>query len=159
MIGRSLISLWRSVARKSVKKLKISECYISLGSNIGNSYEYIKEAVFYLRSNNFIYVSACSNFYKTKAVNYNLQPDFLNVTIKLFTFLSLKQLVNIFQYIENKYNKFHNNNVRYYIRELDIDVLLYNKSCVNYDIKIIVPHLRMFRRKFVKKMLSEFFDY
>ena len=77
--------------------------------------------------------------------------------VKIYTFLSLKQLLNLFQYVENKYDKSVLRG-KYKRRRLDIDILLYNKKKIFNNKKIIIPHIKMFNRKFIRIILSNIYN-
>ena len=138
-----------------MKIFKLNECYISIGSNIGNSLKYVKNVILHLKRNNFFYVSDQSNIHLTKALHYTFQPNFVNVIIKFYTFLSLKQLLNYAQYLEYKYYKVFNNNNKNYTRKIDIDILFFNKYNIINNKKTVIPHNRMYKRKFIKNLLFE----
>ena len=138
------------------KKKNISESYVSIGSNIGNSKKLIKKIIQFLNRNNYIHIRSYSNLYITKAVHYREQPSFYNIIIKIFTILSPYQLINIFQYLEKKYYK-KKYFCSYMPRKLDIDILLYS-NCYIKKKKIFLPHQNMFKRKFIKKLLYEFLN-
>jgi len=63
---------------------KINECYISIGSNKGQSFIYIKNLINMLKKNNYIYCSVYSNFYYTNPIHYKFQNNFINILIKIY---------------------------------------------------------------------------
>ena len=140
-----------------MKNIKVNECYISIGSNQGTPQIYILNLINTLSENNFFYLSKYSNIYSTKALHFKCQDNFINMLVKIYTFLSLKQLLNLFQYVENKYDKSVLRG-KYKRRRLDIDILLYNKKKIFNNKKIIIPHIKMFNRKFIRIILSNIYN-
>lgn len=75
--------------------------YIALGSNIGERYTYLTEAIQFLNKNPYIQVEDVSSVYETEPVGYTDQNSFLNLVIKISTNLSPQELLKITQKVEN----------------------------------------------------------
>lgn len=126
--------------------------FLSLGSNIGNRLEYIKEAVKMLHKNEHINVVNISSVYETDPVGYEEQDLFLNIVIHIETLLDPFSLLEICQSIENELGR--KRVMRWGPRTIDLDILLYNHENIVSE-KLIIPHPRIEERAFVVIPLLE----
>lgn len=126
--------------------------YISLGTNVGNRENYLKEAIEELGHHPSIEVQIVSSIYETDPVGYLDQPNFLNLVVKIFTNLTPQELLEVTQTIENKLGR--KREIRWGPRTMDLDILLYNQENVETD-QLRIPHPRMFERSFVLIPLKE----
>ncbi|MCU5600209.1 2-amino-4-hydroxy-6-hydroxymethyldihydropteridine diphosphokinase [Bacillus wiedmannii] len=126
--------------------------YIALGSNIGERYTYLTEAIQFLNKNPYIQVNDISSIYETEPVGYTDQSCFLNLVIKISTNLSPQELLKITQRVENDLGR--KRETRWGPRTIDLDILLYNQENIEAE-NLIVPHPRMFERAFVIVPLLE----
>ncbi len=76
--------------------------YIALGSNIGDRYTYLTQAVDLLDKNSNVQVEDVSSVYETDPVGYTDQNRFLNIVIKISTNLLPQELLTVTQKIENE---------------------------------------------------------
>lgn len=135
-----------------MKYFYVNQSYISIGSNKNNAHHYIIDALSIIKKNKFFLIQKISNTYYTQPADYMFQSKFINIICKFYTFLSVKQILNFFQYIEKK-NKKKFMKEKYFSRSLDIDILFFNKKKLYDNQKIFLPHIRMFKRSFIKKIL------
>ncbi|MBO9131326.1 2-amino-4-hydroxy-6-hydroxymethyldihydropteridine diphosphokinase [Bacillus sp. 165] len=126
--------------------------FISLGSNIGNRFDYLKQAVSLLHEQSEIFVEDISSVYETDPVGYTDQDKFLNIIIKISTSLSPDELLRITQSVECELGR--KREIRWGPRTIDLDILLYNQENIETE-QLIVPHPRMFERAFVLVPLIE----
>ncbi|PFJ51801.1 2-amino-4-hydroxy-6-hydroxymethyldihydropteridine diphosphokinase [Bacillus cereus] len=126
--------------------------YIALGSNIGERYTYLTEAIKFLNKNPYIHVDDVSSVYETEPVGYTDQSCFLNLVIKISTNLSPQELLQVTQKVENGLGR--KREIRWGPRTIDLDILLYNQENIEAE-NLIVPHPRMFERAFVIVPLLE----
>ncbi|CAM4376954.1 2-amino-4-hydroxy-6-hydroxymethyldihydropteridine pyrophosphokinase [Bacillus manliponensis] len=126
--------------------------YIALGSNIGERYAYLLEAIEMLGGHSQIRVEDISSVYETDPVGYTDQDKFLNLVIKISTNLSPQELLKVTQKTENELGR--KREVRWGPRTIDLDILLYNHENIEAE-NLIVPHPRMFERAFVIVPLLE----
>ncbi|ACK63628.1 2-amino-4-hydroxy-6-hydroxymethyldihydropteridine diphosphokinase [Bacillus thuringiensis] len=126
--------------------------YIALGSNIGERYTYLTEAIQFLNKNPYIQVDDISSVYETEPVGYTDQSCFLNLVIKISTNLSPQELLKVTQKVENDLGR--KREIRWGPRTIDLDILLYNQENIEAE-NLIVPHPRMFERAFVIVPLLE----
>lgn len=130
----------------------MSTAYISIGSNMGNRYNYLKGAVEQLTSHSRIEVTAISSIYETDPIGYTDQEPFLNMVIKVNTPLSPHELLLEIQKVENDLGR--KREIKWGPRTLDLDILLFNNENIETE-KLIIPHPRMHERSFVLVPLME----
>ncbi|AGC49648.1 2-amino-4-hydroxy-6-hydroxymethyldihydropteridine diphosphokinase [Lawsonia intracellularis] len=125
--------------------------YISLGTNLGNLDDNLKEARIRLNTNNKIILNRISPVYNTEAQDNCNQPWFKNQIIQLATIdLTPHELLDILLNIETSMGRIRSNDPeqRYGPRCIDLDLLLYEQETYN-DKKLCLPHPRMLQRAFV----------
>jgi 2-amino-4-hydroxy-6-hydroxymethyldihydropteridine diphosphokinase len=126
--------------------------YLSLGSNIGNREENLREANRRLES--LGRVLATSSFYETEPVEYTRQPWFLNCTVALETERMPKQLLSAVLKIEQEMGRKRQRNAIKGPRLIDIDILLFGESIIDTP-QLTIPHPAMHERRFVLEPLAE----
>ncbi|TRZ36408.1 2-amino-4-hydroxy-6-hydroxymethyldihydropteridine diphosphokinase [Niallia circulans] len=126
--------------------------FLSLGSNIGERLENLREAVLMLEQNNSIEVVSVSSIYETDPVGYEEQEMFLNIAVQVRTLLSPFDLLGACQDIEQKLGR--KRIIRWGPRTIDLDILLFNHENIESE-KLIIPHPRMEERAFVLIPLIE----
>jgi 2-amino-4-hydroxy-6-hydroxymethyldihydropteridine diphosphokinase len=127
-------------------------CYLSLGSNIGDKVEQVTNAIDKLNSTRNISVSKISSYYVTRAYGYTKQPDFVNAVIEIKTSLSAHQLLSICKQLEKLSDRIPS--FRWGPRTLDIDIILYGNYAVCDD-TLTIPHREFLFRDFVIYPLLE----
>ena len=106
----------------------MSQIYLSIGSNKGNRYSYIKESLEMIRKD-VGDIELISKIYETKAWGFE-SDDFLNLCILVRSKLSPDELLINLKYIENKIGrKFYSHKIK--AREIDIDILFYSTKIIN----------------------------
>ncbi|GKV66705.1 MULTISPECIES: 2-amino-4-hydroxy-6-hydroxymethyldihydropteridine diphosphokinase [unclassified Sporosarcina] len=126
--------------------------YLSLGSNIGNRLDHLRQAVRLLHDHPAITVRKVSSVYETEPLGLTEQAKFLNIALELVTSLEAAELLRACQSIENKLGRMRK--IRWGPRTVDLDILLYNEDSIQTE-DLIVPHLRMQERAFVLVPLVE----
>jgi 2-amino-4-hydroxy-6-hydroxymethyldihydropteridine diphosphokinase len=126
--------------------------FLSLGSNLGQSRDYLRQAVELIGSSETGQIAGLSQVYRTKAWGKTDQPDFLNMAIELRTSLRPEMLMQQLLEIEKKMGR--ERKEKWGERIIDIDILLYENEVVNTD-NLIIPHPEMHNRKFVLVPLME----
>ncbi|UOY91443.1 2-amino-4-hydroxy-6-hydroxymethyldihydropteridine diphosphokinase [Ectobacillus sp. JY-23] len=126
--------------------------YIGIGSNIGDRFGYLKQAVSLLNESDNIKVEKVSTVYETAPVGYVEQASFLNIAIQVSTNLKPHQLLETMQSIEMKLGR--KREIRWGPRTIDLDILLYNHENIETE-SLIVPHPRMYERAFVLAPLCD----
>ena len=116
--------------------------FLGLGSNVGDRWQYLTDAVARLPD-----VVRISPVYETDPVGGpDGQSPYLNLVVELSTDRSPRQLLEEAQAAEASAGR--ERTVRFGPRTLDVDVLLVGDQVVN-DSDLIVPHPRMRERAFV----------
>jgi 2-amino-4-hydroxy-6-hydroxymethyldihydropteridine diphosphokinase len=128
--------------------------YLSLGSNVGNRGDSLREAIARLDAAGR--VVSVSSFYETEPVEFPAevkdQPWFLNCAVKLDTTLTPEQLMQTALQIERQMGR-----IRKEIkgkRNIDIDILLFGEAVIGSP-ELTIPHPAMHERRFVLEPLAE----
>ncbi|SHF12415.1 2-amino-4-hydroxy-6-hydroxymethyldihydropteridinediphosphokinase [Caldanaerobius fijiensis DSM 17918] len=125
--------------------------YLSIGSNLGDRYGFLKKAIAALQDAG-IEIVRCSSVYETIPVGYIEQPNFLNAVLEVQTNYSPHQLLDIIHAVERDLGR--QRNIRWGPRTIDIDILLYDEIYVS-DEDLVIPHPEMLKRAFVLVPLGE----
>lgn len=140
----------KSVAEK--KKSNSNLAFIALGTNKGDRLNFLRQAVFSLKSDSKINLVASSSVYETKPYGNKNQSDFLNAVVEVKTTYSLIRLFNYLKNIEAKLGR--NETIKWGPREIDLDLLFFNDRIFKNE-KLIVPHIGIQDRDFVLIPLRE----
>jgi 2-amino-4-hydroxy-6-hydroxymethyldihydropteridine diphosphokinase len=129
----------------------MNKVIIAFGSNIGDRYKAIEEAMLHLEENGIKIVES-SAIIETEPYGYVDQPPFINGAIIAETELSCREvLINLLK-IEKDIGR-----VRLFKwgpRIIDLDIIFYNDEIYNEE-DLVVPHKDMQNREFVLKPLYE----
>jgi 2-amino-4-hydroxy-6-hydroxymethyldihydropteridine diphosphokinase len=122
--------------------------FLSLGSNLGDRWAHLREAVAGLPD-----VVAVSPVYETEPVGGPAgQGPFLNAVVELDTELSPRDLLEVARRLEAAAGR---RRVEHHgPRTLDVDVLLVGDVVVD-EPDLVVPHPRMHERRFVLRPLAD----
>ncbi len=125
--------------------------FLSLGSNIGNRRQHLRQALEYLEQAG-VKIIKRSSIYKTQPVGWQEQPWFYNQVVEVTTALNPYELLALAKNIEArlKRRKTRPNGPR----TIDIDLLLAERSVIQTR-KLVIPHPRLDQRRFVLKPLAE----
>ena len=127
--------------------------YLSLGSNLGNRFEYLQQAVDAV----FMEIGTLhkiSSVYETPAMGFK-GGAFLNCVLWVRTSLTAKQTLKAIQKIEKKLGRERKNASKGFAsRTIDIDILLFNDELFS-EKDLQVPHPRLHERTFVLQPLAE----
>jgi 2-amino-4-hydroxy-6-hydroxymethyldihydropteridine diphosphokinase len=126
--------------------------FIALGSNLGNRYDNLMDALQLLTRYPEICLVNCSSVYETDPVGYEDQDQFLNMVVELQTDWSPFELLEVCLKIELELGR--KREIKWGPRTIDLDILLYNQENIETE-KLIVPHPRMHERAFVVVPLLE----
>lgn len=133
------------------------QCYVALGSNMGDSQTYLQQAINDLSAHEKISNLNVSRFYKSKPHGPQDQPDYLNAAVEFSTDLAPESLLDVLQKIENDNDRVREGVVRWGARTLDLDLLFYADKTINTK-RLIVPHPRICERAFVLYPLRDLID-
>jgi 2-amino-4-hydroxy-6-hydroxymethyldihydropteridine diphosphokinase len=124
--------------------------YISLGSNVGEREQNLRDAIERLRK--LGEVKAVSSIYETEPVEYTAQPWFLNAAVALETELMPRQLMSRLLGIEKEMGR--RRTITKGPRVIDLDVIFFGHSVIETP-EITVPHPAMHERRFVLEPMAE----
>jgi len=130
----------------------LSKVYISLGSNKGDKFKNLQEAVnaIHLRVGNIIIIS---KVYKSQALGFE-SDDFLNACLTLETTVQPKILLKELLAIEKSLGRIRTKQKGYQARTIDLDILFFDNQVV--DTKTLqIPHPELHKRKFVLRPLND----
>lgn len=125
--------------------------FLALGSNVGDSYKFLKDAKEMIKSE-YTTINKESKIYKTKPWGFVMQDDFLNQVIEIETFFESFSLLKEIQKIENKLAR--ERKIHWGPRTIDIDILFFDNEKIYTD-DLIIPHPYIEKRAFVLKPLKE----
>lgn len=121
--------------------------FLSLGSNLGERRELLREAVDSLPD-----VVAVSPVYETAPVGGPDQEQFLNLVVQLDTDLEPHPLLGVCHRIESSAGRVRD--VRWGPRTLDIDIIWIDGVTMD-DERLTIPHPRWKQRRFVLAPLRD----
>jgi 2-amino-4-hydroxy-6-hydroxymethyldihydropteridine diphosphokinase len=139
--------------------MSIRNVYIGLGANLGDREKAINSAIemieLELVERKMIKSLTCSGFYETEAWGMLPEsPDFLNCVVCLETDIRLVLLLDILLEVERELGRKRTKSEGYSDRVIDCDILVAGDEVV-YGAELVVPHPRLFERRF---MLQPLFD-
>jgi len=124
---------------------------LSLGSNVGDRMQYLKQALDALNGIEEITVFDSSSVYETQPVDEPEQEFFLNMVVAARTRFEPKELLKQLKSIEKKLGRKQRKDKG--PREIDIDIIFFGDEVIDEpDLKI--PHEHFHKRKFVLVPLS-----
>ncbi len=124
--------------------------YLALGSNVGDSRAFIAQAIESLSESLSNIQSA--PLYRSKAVGYTDQPDFLNTVVRGQTDLTPLELLKFVKTVEQKTGRVRR--FRWGPREIDIDIIFYGDKVIEEE-GLTIPHARFRERDFVLRPLCD----
>ena len=128
--------------------------YLGLGSNIGDRFGYLRDAIGRLEGKGLT-VEAVSSAWETEPVGEILdQPDFLNAVALLETTLPARDLLDALLAIERAHGRDRASETRWGPRTLDLDLLLYGDAVVD-EPGLRVPHPHLHERAFALRPLLD----
>lgn len=133
----------------------MNQVFLGLGSNIGNRFQAINDAISLLGEHSEIQLGEESSIYETEPFGYTDQPNFLNMVLEINTTLTPIDLLKYIHKIEADIGReriFH-----WGPRIIDIDIILYSDKIIkNEDLRI--PHSYLTERLFVLVPLSKIYN-
>ena len=128
------------------EKNKNIQCYLGLGSNIGDAKQNIDDAIVLLAKHAAINHVKTASYYLTKAWGDTQQNDFVNTVVEIDTSLSAQALLVVTQSIETQMGRVKNRH--WGPRIIDLDILLYADDVVKQQ-HLKIPHPYLTVRSFV----------
>ncbi|WP_438462850.1 2-amino-4-hydroxy-6-hydroxymethyldihydropteridine diphosphokinase [Marinomonas sp. PE14-40] len=130
----------------------MNEAFIGLGSNLNTPMEQLQQAITQLEQHAEITKVTLSEFYSSKPVGPQDQPDYVNAVAIITTSLAPIPLLDALQAIENSQHRVRERH--WGPRTLDLDLLKYNNDKIDMD-RLTVPHPFMLERGFVIKPMAD----
>jgi 2-amino-4-hydroxy-6-hydroxymethyldihydropteridine diphosphokinase len=125
--------------------------YLSLGSNLGDREEYLRQAISRLR--NLGVVMRVSAFYETQPVEVkSAQPWFLNCAVAIETELTALQFLGRMLAVEQSMGRTRMEPKG--PRTIDIDIVFFGNDVLDTQ-ELTIPHPAMTQRRFVLEPLAE----
>jgi len=118
----------------------MTQCFIALGSNLGDSLGQLESALQSIAELDHCELLKQSPWYRSVAIGPGTQPDYINGVIAVETGLRAGELLRQLQSIELAHGR--ERGERWAPRTLDLDILLYGDQCIN-EPDLHVPHPRM----------------
>ena len=132
--------------------MKEYECYLSVGSNLGDRAEYIRQAIEYVGASDKIQLKSVSSLYETPPWGNINQPSFLNGAFSLVSTISPQELLGLCQSVEQSLGRVRHEH--WGPRTIDIDLLYIDGIKLNTP-ELVLPHPYMLERAFVLVPLVE----
>lgn len=133
--------------------MALKQVYLSIGSNLGDREQNLHRALQALERES-VHVAKRSSICETAPQDVAQQPWFLNMAVECQTRLFPLQLLAVLQRIEHELGRIRTGAVRRGPRSIDIDILLFGAAIMQTP-KLVIPHPRMFERRFVLEPLLE----
>lgn len=132
---------------------QIARAYLSLGSNLGDRIEILRQALAKLdqKAGKVVKVSPV---YETEPVGFHSRDQFLNICIELHTSYGPFELLAITNEIEQELGRKREKNDVYESRTLDIDIIFFNDLTLETE-ALSLPHPRFRERLFVLIPLND----
>ena len=122
--------------------------YLCLGSNMGDRFNLIQNAVNLFSLSDSCDIIRTSALYETEPLGYKEQNWFLNIIVEMKTSLNPQELLAKCQEIESFLGRDRTVEVRWGERVIDADIIFYGKEIINTE-KLTIPHKHMHKRAFV----------
>ena len=120
--------------------------YIGLGSNIGQPFQQIKDALAKLAELPDTAILNDSGYYLSAPMGPEDQPEFVNAVVQLSTRLGVFDLLARCQAIERSQGRVKTRH--WGERNIDLDILLYGDELIDAE-NLVVPHPGILKRDFV----------
>ncbi len=132
--------------------VKPTTYYIALGSNKGDKYKHLQQAVDAI-FNRIGHIRLISKVYKSPALGFK-SDDFFNCCLLLESTLKPQQVLNELLSIETKMGRVRTQTNQYEARIIDLDIILVADQIIKTK-TLTVPHPEMQNRKFVLQPLHD----
>jgi len=128
-------------------------CYISLGSNLGNKLKNIEDAITIIANNTLLIKT--SNFYQTSPSGFLSENRFINACIHIQTSKNPNELLTFLKNIEREAGRTQKTlNGVHTDRIIDLDIIFFGIECIE-TVDLTIPHPRYSTREFVLRPLLD----
>lgn len=132
----------------------MTEAWLALGGNVGDSRAVLDRAVGMLCDGEAVRLTARSSDYRTPPWGVTDQAPFINLCIAVETALTPHDLLARAHAVERALGRDRAKEQRWGPRTADIDIIAYNNLTLTEG-DLILPHPRLFERAFVLVPLAE----
>jgi dihydroneopterin aldolase/2-amino-4-hydroxy-6-hydroxymethyldihydropteridine diphosphokinase len=142
-------------AEIEVSKEKESKVFMAIGSNIGDREKNLRDAIERIDRHQKIDVIKVSSIYETEPMYVKDQDNFYNIAVEaeVGEGFSPFEMLGYLKSIEYSMGR-KGNTERYGPRVIDIDILYFGETKITSDF-LVIPHPRIFERRFVMVPLNE----
>jgi len=123
----------------------LANVFLALGSNRGDSWGYLTEALKRINRLPGTEIVAFSPVYFTFPYGVTEQAEFLNMVVRVETILKPLELLDEVKNIEKETGR--QQRARWHEREIDIDILLYDDLEFHHP-RLNIPHAELLKRDF-----------
>jgi 2-amino-4-hydroxy-6-hydroxymethyldihydropteridine diphosphokinase len=130
--------------------------YLSLGSNKGDRFKHLQDAVD-LIFKRIGKINSISKVYNTPAFGFDSEgsgDDFLNTCVFLETDMEAQPLMKSLSAIEKELGRTPSKGKGYEARIIDVDILFFDEQIINTKV-LKIPHPELHKRKFVLQLLND----
>ena len=125
--------------------------FLSMGSNMGDREEYIKNALKIIEDNDKVDIINHSELIETEPYGMEQQDKFLNNAVEIRTLLAPKEILILCKNLERMAGRVKTEH--WGPRPLDIDLLFYDDDTIE-TMELTVPHYDIENRQFVLEPMS-----
>lgn len=126
------------------------QVYLSIGTNIGDRKVNVRNALCLL--SDYCNIIQISKAYRTKPYGYLIQPDFINLAVKIETDSEPEVLLKNMHIIENKLVR--QRKIKWGPRTIDLDILFFD-DMIYKSKSLIIPHIDIQNRLFVLRPMMD----
>lgn len=130
-------------------------CYLALGSNIGDRFNFLQKAINFIEDDKDIQLIKISSVYETIPMGNLQHNNFFNAVIEVLTYLAPIELLTRLKDIETIIGR--SSVEKWGPREIDIDILFYDNYVID-DVNLKIPHPGIYNRDFVLIPLKQLND-
>jgi 2-amino-4-hydroxy-6-hydroxymethyldihydropteridine diphosphokinase len=135
-----------------MEKVRLNRVALSLGSNLGDKIEQLKNAIEAIKVA-VGEVEFVSSYYESEPWGYQSENQFVNVCLTCYTELNPFELLKILKEIEARMGR-TKTTTGYQDRCIDIDIVLYHNEEIKSE-QLTIPHPHFKKREFVMIPLRE----
>jgi 2-amino-4-hydroxy-6-hydroxymethyldihydropteridine diphosphokinase len=130
------------------------QALIAIGSNLGDRFKNICEAVRLMEEHPLVKIGRLSHFYETEPLTLKNQKQnwYLNCVVKVKTSLNPIRFFQLLQNIENMLGRVRTQ--KWAARTIDLDLLFFDDEIIRTD-SLTLPHPQLHLRRFVLEPLLE----
>ncbi|MBU3821934.1 2-amino-4-hydroxy-6-hydroxymethyldihydropteridine diphosphokinase [Flavobacteriaceae bacterium XHP0103] len=126
--------------------------YIALGSNKGDKFNNLQEAVNAIHKD-IGHIKSISRVYTSPAFGF-IGDDFLNAALSVESYLSPENVLNLLLAIEKNMGRTRNQKGVYEARPIDLDIIFADDHIIDTD-TLKIPHPELEKRQFVLQPLND----